>query len=234
MSAKPSIFTRTQTKPKVWLWVLCGLDHGEWVHPALMLALLKLQKDPRFNSFVCLAYNLQPFQHARNRVIQASRDGAADVCIMLDNDQIPPDNFGDIIAASIAKKKLVVGLRTGYLQSNNMPALLPGDNGARDGEFQETRSIGTGVIIISSEVWKHIPRGPWFRWLENDDEVLSRKQSEDYYFVQQLLPQHGIKVWVHDTPAGHMKTCDVTAFAHLMRGGAMPTKSKPWEVGFTG
>jgi hypothetical protein len=222
------------SKPKVLLFVMCEKERSGWVHPGLVYSLLCLHTDPRFSFCAGFVFNQKPVQFARNHALTQARQHGVAMCIMVDNDQVPPDNFGDIIAASIAKRKLVVGLRTGVVRTNNLPALLPSDSGQRDGEFQETRTIGTGIILIASEVWKKIPRGPWFRWLENDDEVLSMKLSEDLYFVQQLLPKHGIKVWVHDTPAAHMKTVDVAEMAKLQWPGPIQGKCKPWEAGFSG
>ena len=53
------------------------------------------------------------------------------------------------------------------------------------------------------------PRGPWFRWLVNEDEVLSRKLGEDFYFCQ-LVQEHGLTVWTHERVAGHLKTVNAS------------------------
>jgi hypothetical protein len=68
--------------------------------------------------------------------------------------------------------------------------------------------VGSGVLFISSEVWKKIP-GPWFRWIVNDDEETTQVMGEDYYFCE-LVQRHGLQVWTHNDMAGHLKTLNVT------------------------
>lgn len=202
--------------PKVCVYVLCSTERGGWVNPALCRALLSLQKDPRFALDVATVEDLRPVEYARNCCVASAREAGADVCVQIDNDNFPPPNFGDILHDAIGTGKAVVSLPYAGL-IDNAPRMLPGDSGPRDGQFRTTGCAGAGVLIISSEVWRVIPRGPWFRWLTEDDELLSRKLGEDYFFCG-LVKRHGLTVWTHQRVAGHLKTVELTSWTlHVQR-----------------
>jgi hypothetical protein len=194
----------------VSIFVLCSTERTGWVNPALCLALLRLQQDPRFTLTVEMVTDKKPVEHARNLCIVRARASGADVCVQIDNDNYPPANLADIICEASRTGKAVVALGYGIIPPEG-PQMIPNDNGAPEGHFRQTGCAGGGVLIISSEVWRVIPRGPWFRWLTNDDETLSRRLGEDYYFCG-LAQQHGLTVWTHQNVAGHLKTVNATSW----------------------
>ena len=147
-------------------------------------------------------------EHARNLAIVSARTRGADACVQIDNDNVPPADFADILHDAISTGKAVVTLPYGIIPPEG-PQMIPTDNGLQDGRFRQTGHGGGGVLIIGAEVWRVIERGPWFRWLFSDDEVLSRKLGEDYYFCQSVRA-HGLTVWTHQHVAGHLKTTDAT------------------------
>jgi hypothetical protein len=195
-------------KPQILCCILCGPERTDWINPSLCYALLKLQRDSRFDLTVEMTYNKRPVEHARNQCVVNARARGVDYLVQIDNDMVLPFDFGSILHEAILTGKAVVALAYGALLPEG-PQIIPGDNGPRDGEFKETGCAGGGVLIISSEVWRVIPRGPWFQWLTNSDECLSRKLSEDYYFCE-LVREHGLKVWTHQRHAGHLKSSDAT------------------------
>jgi hypothetical protein len=158
----------------------------------------------------------RPVEHARNLCIVNARERKADVCIQIDNDMTLPHNFADIVHESFVSGKAVVSLPCGIIQAEG-PKMVPIDNGDVDGNFRETVCAGGGVLIISSEVWRVIPRGPWFRWLANNDETLSLDTGEDYHFCN-LVRAHGLTVWVYRCEAGHLKTSDATRWVSRVMG----------------
>lgn len=197
-----------QMKPKILIACLCGTERTGWINPSLCLALLSLQRDPRFDITVEMVRDRTPVEHARNLAIVSARTRRADVCVQIDNDNVPPADFADILDEAISTGKHVVTLPYGILPYDS-PQMIPGDNGKIEGRFRQTGVGGGGVLIINAEVWRVIPRGPWFRWLFNDDEVLSRKLGEDYYFCE-LMQAHGLTVCTHQRVAGHLKTANAT------------------------
>ncbi|HLJ86373.1 MAG TPA: hypothetical protein VKZ53_06090 [Candidatus Angelobacter sp.] len=203
-------------RPKVSIFVLCSLERTGWVNPALCHALLYLGHDPRLDVSVEMIVDRRPVEHARNVCVCNARERGADLCIQIDNDMTLPANFADIVLEANRTRKAVVSLPAGIMPSG-VPQIVPGDNGPKDGQFRETRYAGGGVLIISSEVWRVIPRGPWFRWVANDDEALSGKLGEDCYFCE-LVQKHGLTVWTHQSVAGHLKSADATHWIlHLKR-----------------
>ena len=189
-------------KPKVSVFVLCSTERCGWVNPSLCLSLIALQRDPRFDLTVEMVMDKRPVEHARNFCIVSARASGADACVQIDNDMTLPSNFGGIVHDTITTGKAVVGLPSGILPPEG-PRMIPEDNGAPDGQFRQAGCVGGGVLIIGSVVWRVIPRGPWFRWLANDDEILSRRLSE-------LVREHGLNVWTHQCVAGHLKTVNAT------------------------
>jgi hypothetical protein len=216
--------------PKVSVFVLCSTERTGWVNPALCLSLLNLREDPRLNISVEMVTDRKPVEHARNLCIVGARTMGADVCVQIDNDMTLPSNLADIVLDAWSTGKAVVSLPYAILPPEG-PQMIPGDNSTPDGRFRQTGCAGGGVLILNSEVWRVIPRGPWFRWLVNDDEVLSRKLGEDYYFCQ-LVQEHGLTVWTHERVAGHLKTANATGWVLRLtrleneqarqRGGILP------------
>ncbi|MGA2387511.1 MAG: hypothetical protein ABSF97_01020 [Candidatus Sulfotelmatobacter sp.] len=202
-------------KPRVLLYVLCGRERSDWLNPALACSLLHLQ-DKRFDVTVDFAYDLKPYERARNQCMMNAKHGGYDLLCEVDNDMILPDNFQDILHEVIISGKHVVGLKAGAFADNgSLNVLSCHDNGRVEGDFRRTGIVGSGVLIISSQVWRAIPKGPWFRWLVNEDEWTTRKMSEDVYFCE-LVQGHGLEVWTHKQAAGHLKTIDLTKVCERM------------------
>jgi hypothetical protein len=211
-----------QTKPKILVSVLCGRERTHWINPLLFDYLVLLPQDQRFAVFNLNAYDFGSYQEARNTCMVRARDFGADALVMIDNDINLPPYFSNILHQSIINGRSIVNLPAAVLCGRNRQPheeavrLLSHDvcnpdvDGLKDGDYQEVKYAGTGVMIVSSEVWRVIPRGPWFKTVLNDNEVLSPKLGEDYYFCE-LAAEHGLKVWSHTRAlAGHLKTTDLT------------------------
>jgi hypothetical protein len=202
-------------KPKVLLCVLCGRERDSWINPALFRSLLRLQ-DKRFDVEIRLAYDRKPHEHARNFAMTMAKAPGVTHLVQVDNDMVLPGNFRDVLHEVISSGKHVVGLKAGALNDDGSFRMLScHDNGVVDGNFRRTGVVGGGVLIISSDVWRKIPKGPWFRWLVNEDEWTTRKMSEDVYFCE-MVQAHGLEVWTHKQAAGHLKTMDLTEVCKMM------------------
>jgi hypothetical protein len=203
---------------KILVCVLCSTERTGWLNPWLCSSLLTLQRDPRFSVTVeMIGDDFRPIQHARNACVWKARQMGADVCIQMDNDNVPPSDFGDILNEAISTNKHVVALGYGAWLPEGPALLSCHDNGPKDGNFRITGVGGGGCLIISSEVWRVIEHGPWFRWLTNDDELQTRKMGEDYYFCE-MVQAHGLKVWTHKRLAAHLKTRDATSAIQALQG----------------
>jgi hypothetical protein len=203
-------------KTRVLMCVLCGPERTDWINPALCLSLLRMQRDSRFEVVIEACYGHRPFDRARNMSVIQARACNAEWLVQIDNDIVPPSNLLTILHDAIISGKQVVGLGRGAQFDGGELKVLPNDNGQKDGDFQITGCVAGGVFLINAEVWRNIP-GPWFRWVTNEDESLSWKLSEDYYFCE-LIQKHGFKLWTHQCLAGHRKTVDITGVSlSLMR-----------------
>src|SRR5580700_6085808 len=86
------------TKPRVLVAPLCGLERGSWLNPTLLMSLVQITHDPRFDVSIELAFGLSPVDYARNTCVVAARAKAVDWLLMCDSDQTMPFNPLDIIA----------------------------------------------------------------------------------------------------------------------------------------
>jgi hypothetical protein len=201
-----------ETKPKVLIAPLCGIERSGWLNPTLLLSLVQMTHDPRFDVSIELAFGLSPVDYARNTAVVAARTKQFDWLLMVDNDQTLPTSPLDVIAEA-GPQQDVVGLLAGCSKDGRSFQLncdfIPG---MTDGNFRAVSKIGSGVIMLRSSVWTRIPKGPWFTTQQSDDELRSFKQGEDLSFCD-LARAAGLKLWTHRSDCGHLKTADVTQFA---------------------
>jgi hypothetical protein len=219
------------SKPKILVCVIVQSERYGWVNPDLCGALLRLQLDTRFDLSFKMAKHPFRVEHARNMCMLDARSRGVNLLVQIDNDNTLPPNFGDILHETISTRKAVVVLGYGipFPAHEGGPQIIPNDYGMLEGNFRVAGGGGGGVMLISSEVWKVIPRGPWFRWLTNEDEVESRRLGEDYYFAE-LVAKHGLRVWTHEHAlAGHWKTMNVTPIAYAEE----ERKRVPRPTGYT-
>jgi len=198
---------------KVLVAPLCGLERGSWLNTSLVMSLIAMSHDARFQVEIVPAFGLWPVDYARNTCVVAARAKQVDWLLMIDNDQTLPTNPLDIIAEATPQQD-VIGLSCGCVSSDGHSFRLNADfiPGMADGNFMGVSKVGTGVMLLRSNVWTRIPKGPWFRTEQAEDELRSVKQGEDWHFCD-LARAAGLKLWTHRRGCGHLKTVDVTMFA---------------------
>lgn len=203
------------SKPHVLITVLVGTERQGWVNPALALSLITMSHDPRFAldiQLVCAS----PVDHARNLCISKARTADADWLISIDNDVVPHCSPLDILSEATAEQEIIslsYGVSMDGGNSYRLATHHTGD-GTFTGNFLPVSNIGAGVLMLRSAVWTKIPRGPWFRWVTGQDELLSPEGGcgEDVFFCR-LAQVEGFKLWTHKRLAGHLKTADLTGIA---------------------
>lgn len=206
-------------KPKLLVCVLVQDERGGWVNPALCLSLIKLTHDERFDLRVEMVGE-RPLHFARNLCVAKARSWDASYLMMVDSDMTLPDTFADVLDAAISRELEVVGLPYALFNAcggKKRWAIIPDVNSGiqtfgilppmEDG-FREVGGVAGGVLIIRNDVWRKL-RGPWFLYEFNNDELASKRVDEDFHFAE-LCRENGIKVWVHDDTAGHLKTANIT------------------------
>jgi hypothetical protein len=201
-------------KPNVLIAVMCGFERGGWLNPTLVTSLVAMSRDSRFDVEIELALGLSPVDYARNTCVVAARAKQVDWLLMVDNDQVLPQGNPLDILAEAGPQVDVIGLSTGISKDAGRSFHLNADfiPGISEGSFMGVSKVGSGVLILRNTVWTRLTKGPWFRTLQNDDELLSPKLSEDLFFCD-LARASGLKLWTHRKGCGHLKTADITQFA---------------------
>jgi hypothetical protein len=220
------------SKPKVLVCVLTGTERHNWLCPDLAMNLVTMARDPRFEVYFGPVINMRPFEAARNVAVDGARRIGAEWLLSLDNDNFVPGNPLDIIAAA-GPNQHVISLSCGIQNAERSVAFSCTSDAAHavEGPFREIHEcVGGGVLMIRDTVWKKIPRGPWFRWRHDDNELLTPgpgTRGEDGYFAE-LVRQRGFKVWTHQQKAGHYHTLDLTGIAGalLQHQGGQPVPMK--------
>lgn len=203
-----------ETKSKVLIAPMCGLERSGWLNPTLITSLVAMSRDSRFDVEIELALGLSPVDYARNTCVVAARAKQATWLWMVDNDQtLPQCNPLDILAEA-GPQVDVIGLSTGISKDAGRSFQLNCDfiPGMADGNFMGVSKVGGGVLILRNTVWSRLPKGPWFRTVQNDDELRSVKQGEDLFFCD-IARAAGLRLWTHRAGCGHLKTTDITRFA---------------------
>jgi hypothetical protein len=169
--------------------------------------------DPRFNVEIELALGLSPVDYARNTAVVAARTKQVNWLVLVDNDQMLPQNALDIIAEATPQVD-VIGLSTGISQDAGRTFRLNVDfiPGMTHGNFMGVSKVGGGVLMLRNTCWTRIPKGPWFKTVQANDELHSITQGEDFFFCD-LARASDLKIWTHRRGCGHLKTCDITRFA---------------------
>jgi hypothetical protein len=207
-------------KPKVLVCVLCGTERTNWINPVLMLCLVTMARDPRFDVAFQPVSDHRPFEYARNKTIALARDMGADWVLSFDNDNYVDANPLDVIAQA-SERQDVIGLSYGVGAAPDCRYFPSQNHGAIDGAFREELSAAGGVLMVRKTVWEKIPRGPWFKWQHAPNELLEPDfgaMDEVTYFCN-LVQQQGFKVWTHRTMrAGHLKTAELGAIVGALQG----------------
>lgn len=203
--------------PRVLVCTLTGTERQQWPNPDLSLYLTKAARDARFDVCFSMVRDKRPYDWARNTTIHLARQIKADWLVSLDNDIVPYVPPLDVIAK--AGDRQVIGTVYGIGSTGQGAGyrMFPPDVQANRPEFQEVPEVGGGCLIIHRSVWEQIPKGPWFRWVPDENELLAPGPgllTEDVYFCQ-LVHRHGIKVWAYQL-AGHLRTMDVTGVVCTM------------------
>jgi hypothetical protein len=180
------------------------------------MTLLAASKDSRFDVVIEPAFSLVPIDYSRNRCVASAREKQAEWLLMIDNDQTLSPNMLDVLAEA-GPKQHVVGWYAGTSstsingQSFSLNCdFIPGV--CEDRDFLPVTRIGAGVMALHNSVWQKLPKGPWFKLLQEDDELRTPKLGEDFFFCN-LARAAGLQIWAYRMGAGHLKTCDNTVLA---------------------
>lgn len=201
----------SKSKEKILVTVLTGTERHFWVNPNLVVNLLRMASDQRFDVTVQMICDLRPFEHARNLALTRARDGRFDWCFQIDNDI----DFCENPLRWIRPGKDVIAMPYyRYEGPEGLQADVRGQVYETDAEgFARVELIGTGAMMISKKVWQTIPRGPWFRHVMNEEsELQDYKVAESFYFCR-FIAEHGLGVWGVPRLVRHFHNADLAWMA---------------------
>lgn len=207
---------------KVLVCPLSGSERTHWINPYLVLNLLRMAGARDFEVDVSPMTDVWPVEYARNHAIALARDKhRADWLLLLDNDQFSKADPLNALRDPHVSGKYVIGLPSFQMAPLEQQAkgvrFIPNARGslAVDGPFAEVARVATGGMFIHRTIWESL-KGPWFRYVLNDDEQGTVKTPEDYFFCDRVR-EHHFKVWIHQQALGHLKTCDIVSLQRLMQ-----------------
>ena len=137
----------------------------------------------------------------RNKLAQRALDKGYSHLLFVDSDMaFEPDTLNRMLA----HEKDILGLAANHrklpLESVVKPLNESDLNQPLPTELFESQSVGTGVMLIKTEVFKKIPK-PWFQFTYENGK---RIEGEDVRFCR-LAREQGYSIWVDPTiPVSHL------------------------------
>ena len=138
--------------------------------------------------------------HNRNKLAQQAIDKGYSHLLFVDSDMVfEPDT----LKRMLAHNKDILGLACNHRRFPLESVVKPLDeadvNKALPKELFEAKSVGTGVMLIRTEVFTKIPE-PWFKFVYVD----GKRVGEDVNFCKKAR-EAGYEIWVDPTiPVKHL------------------------------
>lgn len=141
------------------------------------------------------------FTIAENRNYLAVRaiKGEYNYLMMVDDDMaFPPDTLEKLLSYN----KDIVGVNSHPTAGESLTyEPIKGEGNSDIGSLMECNKVGTGIILIKTEIFNKIPR-PWFSF--KTSELGNTLNGEDWMFCLKAR-EAGYKVWVNKTlEIGHV------------------------------
>jgi hypothetical protein len=134
----------------------------------------------------------------RNWIAAQAVKKGCEYLFFVDDDMILPKEALERLL--VAQKDIIGGVyMTKYEIQDYVYELLPGTKPGKD--IFEVAAIGTGAMLIKTEVFKKLPQ-PWFKYEWTKEGAV--KRSHDWIFCEDAR-NAGIKVWADPTiTVGHI------------------------------
>jgi len=173
--------------------ICCGIPTNRLIKPKMAQSLLELvahsKHDYRF------IVSTRGYNTSENRNWIAAQAINCDYLFFVDDDMIfPPDTLDRLLAHN---KDIVGGVyMTKYEVQSPVVEYL---DDKRPAELFECGAIGTGCLLIKTDVFRKVPQ-IWFNYIWNDNG--SVKMSHDWYFCRKAR-EHGYKIWADPALSVH-------------------------------
>lgn len=184
------------------------LNQG-WIRPELTDLIVSLKGTNLYYLYITYPAK-KPITNNRNDVVGKFLDTDADFLLMIDGDNVPPQ---DIIKLADYNKPVIGGMCFGYMDNNLIPFCMEKNKeGMYDiadvyvGEgVKEVDAIGSGVMMIRRDVLEEVPKP-----FENTYDAFGKKiKGLDFHFCEKAKKK-GYKIYCNtDMPCSHWTTIDL-------------------------
>lgn len=184
------------------------LNQG-WVRPELASLIPRLQEQRKYNLFVAYPAH-KPITHNRNTIVRRFLQTDLDYLLMIDSDNVPPDNILDM---ADYQKDIIAGMCFAYMDNTLIPLCLKkneherydiADVGINQG-IVECDGVGSGVMMIKREVLENMP----FPFRNDYDPEGIKTRGLDVNFCRRAK-EKGYKVWCDtNMPCSHWTNIDL-------------------------
>jgi hypothetical protein len=189
-------------KTNIMVAVLTGSERHFWIHPHLMLELLRMplwQIKTGSGLAVTTIHGYTPVAAARNVAVEEMLKRGDEWLLQVDNDTVPPPNILDIFE-NIGDRK-IVGFPTPMEHGQGKTVFNVGHHVGEMCELYKSlptdwstaELVGSGCLLVHRDVFLSL-KDPWF---EHRDVVkLRRHLNEDFYFCDKAR-EKGFEVWTN-------------------------------------
>lgn len=184
------------------------LNQG-WIRPELATLLSRLPEQRKYNLYIGYPAH-KPITHNRNIIVKRFLESGMDYLLMIDNDNVPPENILDL---ADYEKDIVSGLCFAFMKNMIIPLCLKMnqektydlmDIEEKSG-LVECDGVGSGVMMIKREVLEKLP----FPFRNEYDPEGIKTKGLDVNFCRRAK-EIGFKVWCHlDMKCSHWTPVDI-------------------------
>jgi len=184
------------------------LNQG-WIRPELATLLSRLPEQRKYNLYIGYPAH-KPITNNRNIIVKRFLESGMDYLLMIDNDNVPPENILDL---ADYEKDIVSGLCFAFMKNMIIPLCLKMnqektydlmDIEEKSG-LVECDGVGSGVMMIKREVLEKLP----FPFRNEYDPEGIKTKGLDVNFCRRAK-EIGFKVWCHlDMKCSHWTPVDI-------------------------
>jgi hypothetical protein len=190
-------------KTSIMVAVLTGTERHYWIHPDLMLALVRMplwQVETGSQLAVATIHGRTPVAAARNEAVERMLKLGVEWLLQIDNDTVPPLNILGALE-SIGDRK-IVGFPTPMEYEQGKTSFNAGHRvGGRPVELYKSIPdgwstagiVGSGCLLVHRDVFRSL-NDPWFE--HRDVKTLRAHADEDFYFCDKAR-EKGFEVWIN-------------------------------------
>ncbi|MFL6313713.1 MAG: hypothetical protein ACJ71W_16570 [Terriglobales bacterium] len=205
-------------KTSIMVAVLSGSERHFWIHPNLMLALVRMplwQMETGSALSVSTIMGCTPVAAARNHAVENMLNMGIEWLLQIDNDTVPPPNLLQVLD-HVGDRK-IVGFPTPMEYEDGKTCFNLGKIvGSNSSELQKSipagwskvDAVGSGCLLVHRDVFRALS-DPWFEHSAEQVKKMRIYAGEDFHFCEKAR-EKGFEVWINsDFICRHYHTVDL-------------------------